>query len=356
MRIGVPRETKPLEGRVALTPVACAELIRHGHDVLVEHDAGVNSGHPAQAYAQAGASLCADAAGLYAQATLIVKVKEPTAADLSHLKAHHVLFCYLHLAANPELAFRLRDLGLTALAFETVQVGDDLPLLAPMSEIAGRLAVQVGTHLLHQPQGGCGVMLGGLAGVERGHVMVIGAGAAGGAAVEAAAAQGARVTVFDLKPERLARMRALAPNVMALYAFSDDMNTTLMRADLLVGAVLRPGKRAPHVVTREMVRRMPDCSVIVDISVDQGGCVETTRPMTYADPIYIEEGVLHFTVTNMPGAVPKTASQALAGALVPYILRLAQPGWDQDPALRMGLNVRAGQFEHAAVREELSHS
>lgn len=354
MRIGIPREVKPHEGRVALIPAACAELLRIGNEVYVEHAAGLKSGFDDDTYRAVGARICADAAELYSHAQLVVKVKEPIEADLAHLRADHVLFCYLHLAANRELAKRLRDIGLTAVAFETVQVGGTLPLLAPMSEIAGRLSVQVATHLLHQPQGGSGIMLGGLAAAERGRVVVLGAGVAGGAAADMAATLGANVTVFDVQRDKLARMRELGPNVTGLYAFRHDIEIALETADLLVGAVLAPGKRSPRLVTREMVKRMRDGSVITDISVDQGGCVETTRPTTYADPVYREEGVLHFTVTNMPGAVPRTSSRALCASLISYVIRLTQPGWDSEPALQTGINVRGGRFDNPVIRDELN--
>jgi alanine dehydrogenase len=354
MRIGIPRERKLHEGRVALIPVACAEVLRYGNEVYVEHNAGLQSGFGDEDYRAVGARVCSDAAELYDRAELVVKVKEPIEADLTHLRAHHLLFCFLHLAANRELAGRLRGIGLTAIAFETVQTGNVLPLLAPMSEIAGRLSVQVATHLLHQPQGGSGIMLGGLAAAERGNVVVLGAGVAGGAAAIIASALGAIVTVFDVQRDKLVQMRKLGPNVTALYAFRHDIESTLKTADLLVGAVLVPGKRAPCMVTRAMVKNMRPGSVITDISVDQGGCIETTRPMTYADPIYHEEGVLHFTVTNMPGAVPRTSSRALSASLISYILRLTQPSWDTEPALQAGINVRAGHFENPVIRAEMN--
>jgi alanine dehydrogenase len=353
MRIGIPREIKPLEGRVALLPSACAELVRHGHQVLVERGAGRLSGYGDEDFARAGAALVESAEGLYAEAELIVKVKEPLGPELDRLRADHLLFCFLHLAANRELGARLRAIGLTAVAFETVQVDGRLPLLAPMSEVAGRIATQVGMHLLHQPQGGAGVLLGGLAGTPRGRVVVIGAGTAGGAAAALAARIGADVTVFDRNPEVLHRMRALGDNVTALYASHQDMETAVSGADLLVGAVLVAGRRAPRVVSREMVARMRDGSVIVDISVDQGGCVETTRPTTYEDPVYREQGVLHFTVTNMPGAVPRSATQVLSANLIPYVLRIAEPDWERDKALAAGINVRAGDYVHPAIAAEL---
>lgn len=353
MRIGIPRELKSHEGRVSLIPAACAEVLRFGNEVYVESNAGLQSGFGDEAYEAVGVRVCADAAELYDRAELIVKVKEPIDADLKHLRAHHLLFCFLHLAANRALAARLREIGLTAIAFETVQIGNTLPLLAPMSEIAGRLSVQVAAHLLHQPQGGSGIMLGGLAAAERGNVVVLGAGVAGGAAAIVASALGANVTVFDVQRDKLVQMRKLGPNVTALYAFRHDIAGALETADLLVGAVLTPGKRAPIMVTRAMVKAMRPGSVITDISVDQGGCVETTRPTTYADPIYHEERVQHFTVTNMPGAVPRTSSRALSASLISYVLRLTQPHWDTEPALDAGINVRAGRFENPVIRDEM---
>jgi alanine dehydrogenase len=356
VRIGIPREIKPLEGRVALIPEACAELIRHGgHEVLIEHNAGVKSGYSDKAYIDAGVRVCADASELYNAAQIITKVKEPVDAEVGYLRPDHLLFSYLHLAANPLLAERLREIGLTAIAFETVQEGPYLPLLAPMSEIAGRLSVQVGTHLLHQPQGGSGILLGGLPTTERGRVVVVGAGVAGGAAAALAAAIGANVTVFDTRFEKLTQMRALGPNVTALHAFQQQIEMALLGADLVIGAVLLTGQRAPRVITREMIRSMKEDSVVVDISVDQGGCIETTRPTTYADPVYKEEGVLHFAVTNMPGAVPRTASQALSASLIPYLLRLGEANWIDDEALKAGINVRDGQFVHPVIRSELAH-
>ncbi len=354
MRIGIPREIKPLEGRVALIPEACAELIRRGgHEVLIEHNAGLMSGYPDETYVELGVRVCANALELYDAAQIVTKVKEPIGAELDYLRPDHVLFSYLHLAANPVLAERLRTIGLTAIAFETVQEGAKLPLLAPMSEIAGRLSVQIGTHLLHQPQGGSGVLLGGLSTTDRGRVIVVGAGVAGGAAVSLAAAMGANVTVFDTRFDRLTQMRALGANVTALHAFQQQIETAMLRADLVIGAVLLTGQRAPTVISREMVRSMRRGSVIVDISVDQGGCVETTRPTTYADPVYQEEGVLHFAVTNMPGAVPRTASQALSASLIPYLVRLCEANWMENEALKAGINVRAGQYVHAVIRNEL---
>lgn len=352
MRIGVPRETKTLEARVGLVPEACAELVRRGHEVFVEAGAGAQSGFPDALYQTAGVKLLPDAAAVYEKAQLIVKVKEPTEGELVFLRKDHVLFCYLHLAAASDLLHRLLDIGLTAVGFETVEENGTLPLLAPMSNIAGRLAVQIGAHLLHQPQGGKGALLGGLPGVERGRVVVVGAGVAGGSATAVAAALGAEVTVFDQKLDRLERMRALGSNVTGLYPYTDALRHAVEAADLVIGAVLIPGARAPRVVTAEMVRAMQPGSVIVDISVDQGGCVETTRPTTYADPTYLWEGVVHFAVANMPGAVPRSASQVLSAAILPYVLKLADGSWEVHEPLWRAINVRAGEVVYPALRVE----
>lgn len=354
MKIGIPKEIKPLEGRIALSPDAVSALVHAGHEVFVEQGAGQLSGFSDELYVAAGAVVRADAAQTYGAAQLVVKVKEPVAGDLALLRGDHLLFCFLHLAPAPELTRRLQDIGLTAVGFETVETDHgDLPLLTPMSDIAGRLSTQIGTHLLHQPQGGKGLLLGGLPGVERGRVVVLGAGHAGGNAAAMAAAIGAEVTVFDLRRERLAAMRALGNNVTGLYPYPDRLRAHVAGADLLIGAVLRTGSRSPHLISRDMVASMEAGSVIVDISVDQGGCVETTRPTSYADPTFVEEGVVHFCVTNMPGAVPHSASRALSVALLPYVLQLAQPGWEACADLRRGINVRAGGVVHPALQAGL---
>lgn len=342
-QIGVPREIKPLEGRVALIPEACAQLVAQGHQVYVEKDAGLASGYPDAAYEAVGVQIQPDAASLYAEARLIVKVKEPIEAEWSLLRREHLLFCFLHLAAEPRLAQTLCDIGLTAIAFETVQEDGQLPLLAPMSEIAGRIAIQIGSHLLHAPAGGSGLLLGGIPGTERGEVVVIGCGNAGMAAADLAARMGARVTVFDLNRERLAAAQALGANVTGFYPYPQALAQAVQRADLVIGAVLITGARAPHVVSAAMVRSMQRGSVIVDVSVDQGGCVETTQPRTYADPTYVVDGVTHFTVTNMPGAVPVTATRALCAAIMPYVLRLAEAGWERHASLHQAVNIHHGE-------------
>lgn len=352
MRIGIPREIKTLEGRVALVPAACGDLVRAGHEVFVEAEAGVKSGFSDDDFRQVGAEILPDAAALYGRAELIVKVKEPVGGDLDHLRDDHLLFCYLHLAAEPELTERLLDIGLTGVAFETVEESDgSLPLLAPMSNIAGRIGVQVGTHLLHQPEGGRGVLLGGIPAADRGHVVVLGAGAAGGNSARLAAASGARVTVFDKRQDRLAEMMDVGPNVSALYPYVEAVGEFVSKADLVIGAVLVTGARAPHVISREMIGAMNEGAVVVDISVDQGGCVETTRPTTYADPTYQVDGVTHFAVTNMPGAVPRSSSQALSAAILPYVQHMARPDWESVQALSRGVNVRGGDLVHPALKQ-----
>lgn len=351
MKIGIPREIKTLEHRVGLIPAACADLVRAGHRVVVERGAGQASGFDDDAYRRAGADLAADADALYAAAELIVKVKEPIGAELEHrLQAHHTLFSYLHLAAAEPLTRRLLAIGLTAIAFETVELDGKLPLLAPMSDIAGRIATQVGTHLLHQPQGGKGLLLGGLPAAPRGRVVVLGGGVAGGSAARVAALLGAQVTVFDTQRERMAMMRELGPNVEGLYPFRQDLEAAVAAADLLIGAVLIHGDRAPKLVPTDMVASMQAGSVIVDIAIDQGGCIETIRPTDYADPTYVHHGVLHFAVTNMPGAVPRSASQALSAAILSDVLRLAAGDWQGYVPLKDAINVSDGVLRHPVLQ------
>jgi alanine dehydrogenase len=352
MKIGVPKEIKPLEGRVGLVPEACGELLRDGHRVLLETGAGDASGYPDTAYRQLGAEIIADARTLYAEADLIVKVKEPYGAEPEPLREGQLLFGFLHLAADQELTRRLLACGVTAIAFETVADGGGLPILAPMSDIAGRLAVQYGTTLLHRPAGGKGLLLGGLPGAERGHVVIIGGGQAGGNAACLAAALGARVTVFERRRERIVELRALGENVTALYPYAEQIDAAVAVADLLIGAVLIPGTRAPRVVSRSQIEAMAPGSVVVDISVDQGGCIETTRPTTYEAPTYRVGDVTHFAVTNMPGAVPRSASQALSAALMPYLKRLCEPAWRDDARLSGAVNLDAGQLVYSALREQ----
>ena len=351
MRIGVPKETKTLEGRVALVPAAAGDLVKRGHEVWLEQGAGLKSGFQDEQYTQLGVRIAPDAAALYEKGEMIVKVKEPIAGDLQHLRRDHLLFCYLHLAAEPALTKQLLDIGLTGVAFETVELPNgDLPLLAPMSIIAGRIATQIGTTLLHQPQGGKGKLLGGLPSTERGNVVVFGAGKAGGASAALAAAAGANVTVFEMRQDRMDEMMRLGNNVTALYPYHDVVASKVAAADLVVGAVLVTGAKAPHVMTREMLRGMEDGSVVVDIAIDQGGCFETSRPTSWKEPTYVEEGVTHFCVTNMPGSVPQTSSQAICAAILPWVNKLASDSqWRENDALKRGINVDAGKLVHPAL-------
>jgi alanine dehydrogenase len=350
LRVGVPQETKPLEGRIALTPGAVRELRSRGVTVGIQRGAGLRSQYPDAEYEAAGALLLDDATSLYDWAELVVKVKEPVGDEVGLLRRDQRLFCYLHLAANPDLTQALCDTGLTAIAFETVEDRGRLPILVPMSDIAGRIAVQVGTHLLHTPMGGKGVLLGGLPSVSRGRVVVIGAGNAGGASIRAAAALGAQVTVFDRDPVKLEALHHLAPNITTLMPERSAIDNALAQADLLVGAVLITGAAAPRVVDRAQVAAMQEGSVIVDIAVDQGGCIETTRPTGYDDPTYTDEGVVHFCVTNMPGAVPRSATQALSAAMLPYLLRLIDDDWRADSRLARAVNVADGVVVHPALQ------
>lgn len=351
MRIGIPKEVKILEGRVALIPAAAGDLVAHGHEVYVQQSAGELSGFSDADYQAVGVQMLADAKAVYDAAEMIVKVKEPQAQELALLRADHVLFSYLHLAAELDLMKGLIDIGLTAVAFETVETANgQLPLLAPMSDIAGRIATQVGAHLLYRPEGGKGLLLGGLPAAPRGNVVILGGGVAGGNAAVMAAAMGANVVVFDRNRDKLERMRAIGANVTGLYPYTDTIRKYVSTADLLIGAVLIVGQRAPHLVSAEMVKTMQAGSVIIDISVDQGGCIETTRSTNYEQPTFVWEGVVHFGVTNMPGAVPKTASQALSASLLPYVLRLAQADWQQSAELVKGINVKQGAIVHPALQ------
>jgi alanine dehydrogenase len=354
MRIGVPKEIKILEGRVGLIPEAAANLVRAGQEVFVETGAGHLSGFSDEAYEQFGIQILPDAGTLYAQSQLIVKVKEPIGEELERLRSDHILFGFLHLAAMPELAAKLQQIGLLAIAFETVEDGGILPILAPMSDIAGRVSAQVGAHLLHQPQGGMGVLLGGLPGVERGNAVVLGGGVAGTSAATMLAGMGANITIFDLQREKLAKLRNIGENITTLYPYQESIQRAVLQADLLIGAVLITGARTPHLVSAGWVEQMKSGSVIVDISVDQGGCIETTEPTTYAQPTYTRYGVVHFGVTNMPGAVPRSASQALSAALTPYVGKIADGTWGQIEALQKGVNVRAGKIVHPSVAKALT--
>ncbi len=350
MRIGIPTEIKTLEARVGLVPEACAELIGLGHRVGVQSGAGAASGYSDGDYEKLGVDILPDAETVYGECDLIIKVKEPVGPELQLLQQRHLLFSFLHLAASPELLVRLQEIGLTAVGYETVMDHGRLPILTPMSDIAGRLAVQIGTTLLHRPNGGKGVLLGGLPAAERGRVVVLGAGNAGGNSVRVAAALGAEVVVFDKQPARLELMRQYGNNVTALYPYAEKVDEEIRRADMVIGAVLLPGAKAPKLVSSSQVASMQEGSVIMDVAVDQGGCIETTRPTDYTKPTYIEHGVTHFAVTNMPGAVPRTASQALSASLIPYALQISQPNWREFVPLAQGINIEDGKVIHPALQ------
>lgn len=351
MKIGIPTEIKPLEGRVGLVPEACSELLNRGHQVVLQTGAGLASGYPDQSYTNAGVTIVNDAEEIYQTTELVVKVKEPYGEEPEMLREGQRLFCFLHLAADESLTHRLLASGVTGIAFETVEDGGALPILAPMSDIAGRLAVQNGTTLLHHHQGGKGLLLGGLPAAEPGHVVILGGGQAGGNAAGLAAAMGARVTVFDRLRERMGILRDMGRNITALYPYKDAISEAVASADLLIGAVLVPGAKAPKVVDRAQIATMSPGSVVVDISVDQGGCIETTRPTTYENPVYSVNGVTHFCVTNMPGAVPRSASQALSASLMPYLNRLVMEDWRNDACLSGAINIDQGELVHPVLRD-----
>lgn len=340
--IGVPKETKPAEMRVALTPVDAGSLAKAGHTVWIESGAGVGAGFSNEDYTDAGCKICADADALYAMADMIVKVKEPQQGDVDRLTQDHLLFCYLHLAAEPKLTEDLKNIGLTAVAFETVVEDGKTPLLAPMSAIAGRLATQNGTSFLHSSKGGRGVLMGGISTHSAGHVVVIGAGIAGQEAAILAAGMGAHVTLLDLNEERLKDVKTKYPTIHTRLSNTETIDELLPTCDLLVGAVYVIGRKAPTVVSEDQVKLMPKGSVIVDISIDQGGCIATSRPTSHDAPYYVEHGVTHSAITNMPAAAQLTASEALSRAITPYVLKLANDSWSKS--LKEAINVKNGQL------------
>jgi alanine dehydrogenase len=358
MRIGVPVEVKADEYRVALTPAGALELVQRGHEVRVERGAGAGSGIGDDQFERVGVVL-GDAEAAWG-CDLVLKVKEPQPSEFGFLRDDQTLFTYLHLAAAPSVADALRRAGTTGIAYETVEDRDGrLPLLAPMSEIAGRLSVQAGARYLERWLGGRGVLLGGVAGVAPGSVVVIGAGIVGTNAAIVAAGMQAQVTVLDTDLARLRDLElVLGGRLTLLHSTRLAIEELLPTADLVVGAVLLPGARAPRLISREALSLMRDGSVIVDVAVDQGGCAETTRPTTHSDPVYTVDGVLHYCVANMPGAVPVTATRALSNATLPHVVRLADEGvagaLRAHPELRPGLNVRDGKIVNAAVAEALA--
>jgi alanine dehydrogenase len=357
-KVGVPREVLDNEYRVALTLAGVHALISEGHAVLVQKSAGVGSGISDAEYEKAGAKILPDTASVFADADLILKVKEPQDYEVPLLRKNQILFTYLHLAAKPKLALALAKTGAVCVAYETVQTDDGrLPLLTPMSEIAGRLAPQIGAFFLEKPQGGRGVLLGGVPGVEPGEVVIIGGGVVGTNAAKVAIGLGARVTIFDRSLDRLRYLDdVFGGQLRTVFSQGHYLENVLPVADLVIGAVLLPGKQAPRIVTKEMVRKMKSGTVIVDVSVDQGGCVETIRTTTHSAPTYTWEGVVHYAVANIPGAVPWTSTRALTNATLPYALKLANFGYQailEDSALHRGLNIHEGQVVHPGVAEAL---
>jgi len=360
MRIGVPREIKVHEYRVGLVPAGVRELVAAGHEVVVERSAGEGVGILDLQYEAAGARIAADAAEVFRAADLIVKVKEPQLVECRMLREGQVLFTYLHLAADPAQAQALMESGATAIAYETVTAADgSLPLLTPMSEVAGRMSVQVAANCLQKANGGSGVLLGGVPGVPAAKVVVLGGGVAGTHALEMAVGLQADVTVVDRSVKRLRELAALFGNrLKTAYSTTEAVEQLVTEADVVIGAVLIPGGAAPKLVTRHMVAQMRQRSVMVDISIDQGGCFETSRPTTHADPTYTVNGVIHYCVTNMPGAVPRTSTYALTNATLPFVRALADHGWRaalaRDAHLAHGLNVHGGEIRHEAVARSLS--
>ncbi|KYD30744.1 Alanine dehydrogenase [Geobacillus stearothermophilus] len=361
MIIGVPKEIKNNENRVAITPAGVLSFVQAGHTVLIEKEAGVGSGFSDNDYARAGAQIIERAEDVWAQADMVMKVKEPLPSEYRFFRPGLVLFTYLHLAADPELTRALKESGVIAIAYETVQVGRTLPLLTPMSEVAGRMAAQIGAQFLEKPYGGKGILLGGVPGVTRGKVVIIGGGVVGTNAAKVAVGLGADVTIIDLNADRLRELDDIFGNQITTL-MSNPMNIAeaVAEADLVIGAVLIPGARAPKLVTEDMVKAMKPGSVIVDVAIDQGGIVETSDHVTTHDnPTYVKHGVVHYAVANMPGAVPRTSTIALTNVTIPYALQIANKGVMQaitdNPALELGVNVANGEITYEAVARDLNY-
>ncbi|MBX7158329.1 MAG: alanine dehydrogenase [Verrucomicrobiae bacterium] len=355
MIIGVPKEIKAQENRVALLPSAAYQLIKRGHQVLVERNAGAGSGYPDEEYVRAGAQIIEEHATVFEKAEMIVKVKEPLISEYNLLRKGQLLFTYLHLAAARPLTEALIKSGCTAVAYETIEVNRRLPLLEPMSEIAGRMSIIVGGYFLAKHQSGKGVLLGGVPGVLPGKVVVIGGGSSGINAARMATGLGADVTILEVDAERMRFLDITLHTAHTLYSSEAHVEELLPTVDLLVGAVLVPGARAPKLITRNMLKLMKPGTVLVDIAIDQGGCVETSRPTTHEEPVYMEEGVVHYCVANMPGAYARTATQALTNATYPYIENLADNGLakacQRQPQLVGGINVQDGKVTCKPVAE-----
>jgi len=361
MRVGVPKEIKVLENRVGLTPESVREVVHHGHEVIVEHDAGQGIGMHDDDYARAGARVAATAREVFDAADMIVKVKEPQAAERAMLRRGQVLFTYLHLAPDPEQAKDLVASGAVCIAYETVtSASGGLPLLAPMSEVAGRMAVQAGAYYLERAHGGKGILLGGVPGVDPAKVVVLGGGVVGTHAVHIALGMGAEVWVLDRSVDVLRRLwTQFGRPLNTVFSTRDAVERHVTNADLVIGGVLIPGASAPKLVSAALVKKMKPGSVIVDVAIDQGGCFETARPTTHADPVYVVDGVTHYCVANMPGGVPRTSTFALNNATLPFVLALAGKGWQNaladDPHLKNGLNIAFGKVTCQPVAEALGY-
>ena len=357
MKIGVPKEIKTNENRVGLVPAGVHVLVGEGHSVMVETGAGLGSGFSDQMYVTAGATIGPNADATWAQADMVIKVKEPIAVEWPRMRPGLVMYTYFHFAADEPLTRAVMKSGAIAVAYETVQMpGGQLPLLTPMSEVAGRLAVQEGAKYNEKLFGGRGVLLGGVPGVPPAKVVIIGGGVVGINAAQMAAGLGANVTILDTSLDRLRYLSEVLPaNVNTVFSNRHNILDAVKDADLIIGAVLIPGKKAPHLITREDLKSIQDGCVIVDVAVDQGGCVETIKPTTHEDPTYFVEGVLHYAVANMPGAVPRTSTLALTNATLPYAVKLANQGWQEacrrDGALKLGLNIVNGKIVYAGVAE-----
>lgn len=362
MLVGVPKEIKNHEYRVGLTPSSVRELVAHGHQVVVQTSAGTGIRADDADYRKAGGEIVDTSEEVFARACMIVKVKEPQAAERARLREGQVLFTYLHLAPDPDQCRDLVNSGATCIAYETVtQPGGGLPLLAPMSEVAGRMAVQAGAHSLEKPVGGMGVLLGGVAGVPQAKIVILGAGVVGSNAAQISVGTGAHVVVIDRSLDALRRMdRLLGGRVTTVYSNQDNIEDFVLSADLVIGGVLIPGAAAPKLVTGAMVAQMKPGAVVVDVAIDQGGCFETARATTHADPTYVVDHVVHYCVANMPGAVPRTSTYALNNATLPFVLQLADRGWrealSRNSHLRAGLNVCKGKVTCREVAEALNYT
>lgn len=356
MKIGIPKEIKPQESRVGMTPAIAATMARAGHQVYVQTQAGLGSGCSDQDYTSAGCTILPSIEAVYETAEMIVKVKEPIAQEYPLIQAHHTLFTYFHFAASQTLTEAMEKSGAVCIAYETVNEHGRLSLLTPMSEVAGRLATQQGAKYLEKPQGGCGILLGGVPGTKPAQVTIIGGGVSGTQAAYMAAGMGAQVAILDTNLDRLRYLSEVMPkNVTTLYSDPSTIASSVLQSHLVIGTVLIPGAKAPKLVTREMVQKMIPGSVLVDVAIDQGGCFETSEPTTHHDPIVIKEGVVHYAVTNMPGAVPRTSTYALTNATARYALQLANKGWKkaclENPMLREGLNMAHGKITYKEVAE-----